>query len=88
MPLILRTAFVIFGFANVGGAVVDFLLGHAPLCVLPAALAVGGVWSYVGYLGTIPTIRTLPPTCRCLSSSPQAHRIAHDEHVQYGLRTI
>ncbi len=88
MPLILRTAFVIFGFANVGGAIVEFLLGRAPWYVLPAGFAVGGVWSYVGYWGTIPTIRSLPPTCRCLSSSPQAHPTAHDEHVQYGLRTI
>ena len=60
MPRPLRVAFMAFGLANVGGAVAWALLRWAPWYVLPAGLVVGGAWSYVGYIGTIPTISTLP----------------------------
>jgi hypothetical protein len=60
MPKPLRIAFMVFGLANIAGGTVTPLVTRTQWYLMPIGLLVGGVWAYVGYLGTIPSIRTVP----------------------------
>jgi hypothetical protein len=85
MPKPLRIAFMTFGFANIASAIVTPLLTRTQWYLMPVGLVVGGVWAYVGYLGTIPSIRTVPPPS-WTTESQRAN--VPGEHIDRGLTAL